>query len=129
MAVNFFLNDIYMYFQSVKVGSPIHHTVFSSWSSRKFPKKIQIPLHHRKLDENKTGKSPNHISTLRILTTSCPDYFRWIHEDLRPWMSVGPTRDALERAMAYAHFPLVIVGGKAYGERSKPYQTRDVFTV
>ena len=61
---------------------------------------------------------------------TCPDYFRWIHEDLRPWAHTGITRDMLERAKATATFRLVIVKGKAYVERfHRAFQTRDVFTL
>lgn len=34
----------------------------------------------------------------------CPDYFRWIHEDLRPWKDKGITRDMVEKAKSSAHF-------------------------
>ncbi|XP_065628503.1 uncharacterized protein LOC112001599 isoform X2 [Quercus suber] len=61
---------------------------------------------------------------------TCPEYFRWIHEDLRPWAHTGITRDMLERAKATANFKLVIVKGKAYVERfQRAFQTRDVFTL
>jgi hypothetical protein len=60
----------------------------------------------------------------------CPDYFRWIHEDLRPWKDKGITRDMVEKAKSSAHFRLVIVKGKAYIEKyKKSIQTRDVFTI
>ncbi|KAJ1381299.1 Lipopolysaccharide-modifying protein [Sesbania bispinosa] len=63
-------------------------------------------------------------------TTSCPDYFRWIHEDLKPWESTGITRDMVEGAKNMSHFRLVVVNGKAYIEKySKSFQTRDVFTI
>ncbi|KAL5718501.1 hypothetical protein ACHQM5_011398 [Ranunculus cassubicifolius] len=62
--------------------------------------------------------------------TTCPDYFRWIHDDLRPWKETGITMEMLERARKTAHFRLVILNGKAYVETYKPaYQTRDVFTL
>lgn len=128
---------IYIHFnpcncQSVIVGSPIHDKIFSSWSSPKIPKKIQVPLNCT--TGNLTETCPVNYSTTfqpyDSSPTSCPDYFRWIHEDLRPWKSTGISRDALERAKAHAHFRLIIIGGKAYVEHySKPYQTRDVFTV
>lgn len=63
-------------------------------------------------------------------TTSCPDYFRWIHEDLKPWKSTGITRDMVERGRNVSHFRLVIVNGKVYVQKlGKVYQTRDVFTI
>ncbi|KAK9749385.1 hypothetical protein RND81_02G122600 [Saponaria officinalis] len=61
---------------------------------------------------------------------SCPDYFTWIHEDLKPWKSTGITQNMLKKAINIAHFRLVIVNGKAYVEKYKqPYQTRDVVTL
>ncbi|PAN25758.1 hypothetical protein PAHAL_4G323500 [Panicum hallii] len=60
---------------------------------------------------------------------SCPDYFRYIHDDLRPWRDAGITREAVERARRHAYFRLVVVGGRAYVETyQRAYQTRDVFT-
>ncbi|XP_042506162.1 O-glucosyltransferase rumi homolog isoform X2 [Macadamia integrifolia] len=60
----------------------------------------------------------------------CPDYFRWIHEDLRPWKKTGITKEMVERAKKTANFRLVIVNGRAYLETfEKAFQTRDVFTL
>ncbi|KAG8076744.1 hypothetical protein GUJ93_ZPchr0006g45040 [Zizania palustris] len=62
-------------------------------------------------------------------TASCPDYFRYIHDDLRPWRGVGITREAVERGRKHAYFRLVVVSGRAYVETyRRSYQTRDVFT-
>ncbi|KAL6839588.1 hypothetical protein ACP4OV_030527 [Aristida adscensionis] len=59
----------------------------------------------------------------------CPDYFRYIHEDLRPWRGAGITREAVERARPHAFFRLVVVGGRAFVETyQRAFQTRDVFT-
>ncbi|KAF3796236.1 hypothetical protein EJ110_NYTH03324 [Nymphaea thermarum] len=61
---------------------------------------------------------------------SCPDYLRWIHEDLRPWNQSGITREMVESGKKLADFRLVIVGGKAYVETyQKSFQTRDLFTI
>ncbi|KAJ9171359.1 hypothetical protein P3X46_014742 [Hevea brasiliensis] len=61
---------------------------------------------------------------------SCPEYFRWIHEDLRPWKSTGISRDMIERAKHIVDFRLVIVKGKAYVETyRRSFQTRDLFTL
>ena len=66
--------------------------------------------------------NPTHPST-------CPDYFRWIHEDLRPWKETGITREMVEAAGKKALFRLVILGGKVYVEKfRKSIQTRDKFT-
>ncbi|XWS50520.1 hypothetical protein CRYUN_Cryun12cG0093700 [Craigia yunnanensis] len=64
------------------------------------------------------------------LNITCPDYFRWIHEDLRPWAYTGITLDMVERAKKTANFRLVIVNGSAYVEKyHRSFQTRDVFTL
>ncbi|XP_043715529.1 O-glucosyltransferase rumi homolog [Telopea speciosissima] len=69
-------------------------------------------------DENSTSSS------------ICPDYFRWIHEDLRPWKETGITKEMVERGRKTANFRLVIVKGRAYLETFvKAFQTRDVFTL
>ncbi|KAL7003378.1 hypothetical protein U1Q18_004534 [Sarracenia purpurea var. burkii] len=66
----------------------------------------------------------------RPAPTTCPDYFRWIHEDLRPWKKTGITNDMVKRAQRTANFRLVVVDGRAYVERYiKGFQTRDVFTL
>lgn len=63
-------------------------------------------------------------------TTSCPEYFRWIHEDLKPWKNTGITREMVERGKNISHIRLVIVNGKAYIEKhGKVFQTRDMFTI
>lgn len=62
--------------------------------------------------------------------TTCPEYFRWIHEDLRPWARTGITREMVERGRSKADFRLVIVDGRAYVEKyAEVYQTRDSFTL
>ncbi|KAK7292653.1 hypothetical protein RJT34_15504 [Clitoria ternatea] len=63
-------------------------------------------------------------------TTSCPEYFRWMHEDLKPWRSTGITRDMVESGKNISNFRLVILNGKAYVDKfAKSFQTRDVFTI
>lgn len=62
--------------------------------------------------------------------TTCPDYFRWIHEDLRHWKGTGITREMLEGARRHAHFRLVILDGKVYVEKYREsIQTRALFTM
>ncbi|KAI4347546.1 hypothetical protein L6164_008351 [Bauhinia variegata] len=66
----------------------------------------------------------------RSSTPTCPEYFRWIHEDLRPWAHSGITKDMIERAKRTANFKLTILNGKAYLETyQKAFQTRDIFTL
>ncbi|XP_049933327.1 uncharacterized protein LOC116252147 isoform X2 [Nymphaea colorata] len=61
---------------------------------------------------------------------ACPDYFRWIHEDLRPWKRSGITREMVESGQRLSHFRLVVLDGKAYVETyRRSFQTRDLFTI
>jgi len=62
---------------------------------------------------------------------TCPEYFRWIHEDLKPWKEKGIERQMVEStSYKQAHFRLVIVNGTAYVKRyKKSFLTRDVFTL
>ncbi|XP_059654226.1 uncharacterized protein LOC132300938 [Cornus florida] len=61
---------------------------------------------------------------------SCPEYFQWIHEDLKPWRNTGITRAMLERSKTIADIRIVIVNGTVYIEKYREvYETRDVFTV
>ncbi|EOA20340.1 hypothetical protein CARUB_v10000648mg [Capsella rubella] len=81
-------------------------------------------------NKDPTTASFNDDDTNHPPTATCPDYFRWIHEDLRPWARTGITREALERANKTANFRLAIVGGKVYVEKFQDaFQTRDVFTI
>ncbi|XP_043715530.1 O-glucosyltransferase rumi homolog [Telopea speciosissima] len=60
---------------------------------------------------------------------SCPDYFQWIHEDLRRWKVTGITSEMVESAKSRADFRLVIVNGRVYIEKYREvFQTRDLFT-
>lgn len=60
---------------------------------------------------------------------TCPDFFRWIHEDLRPWTETGITKEMVESLKGSATFRLVILDGRAYVENYKGgIQTRDLFT-
>ncbi|GMH31302.1 hypothetical protein Nepgr_033145 [Nepenthes gracilis] len=62
--------------------------------------------------------------------STCPVYFRWIHEDLRPWKETGVARWMVEKARKTAHFRVVILDGRVYVEKYRPaLQTRDVFTL
>lgn len=61
---------------------------------------------------------------------TCPEYFRWIHQDLRHWRQTGITRETVEKARRTAHFRLVIVDGRVYVERfRKSIQSRALFTM
>ncbi|GAB4861794.1 hypothetical protein Ancab_037051 [Ancistrocladus abbreviatus] len=61
---------------------------------------------------------------------TCPAYFRWIHEDLRPWKERGVTRKMVEKAQKTAHMRVVIVDGRVFVKKyRRAIQTRDVFTL
>ncbi|KAG5007150.1 O-glucosyltransferase rumi [Glycine max] len=97
-------------------------------------KPIEIPLNCSAY--NLTGTCPTNQSPIpendqsRPSSATCPEYFRWIHEDLRPWARTGITQEMVERAKQTANFKLVILKGKAYLETyEKAYQTRDVFSI
>ncbi|XP_058200768.1 uncharacterized protein LOC131315620 isoform X1 [Rhododendron vialii] len=104
---------------------------------RKFPKRIEIPLNCSTGNETQTcpsnyptKKSETEINDDPSSNSTCPDYFRWIHEDLRPFKATRITRDMVERAGRTAHFRVVVVKGKVYVEKyKKSIQTRDVFTL
>ncbi|CAI0403336.1 unnamed protein product [Linum tenue] len=84
-----------------------------------------------------TGTCPTNYPTTspsssadRPPSKTCPEFFRWIHEDLRPWARTGITRETLERAKTTANFRLVVIKGRAYVETfEKGFQTRDTFTL
>ncbi|CAN6333499.1 unnamed protein product [Urochloa humidicola] len=82
-----------------------------------------------------TCPSPTHLTATssghpKAPSTTCPDYFRYIHSDLLPWRDARITRETLERARDKATFRLVVVSGRAYVEKYRPaFQTRDVFTI
>ncbi|KAI3444569.1 hypothetical protein Pfo_001234 [Paulownia fortunei] len=61
---------------------------------------------------------------------ACPEYFRWIHEDLRPWRDTGITKETVEKAKDVAHIRIITVNGRLYTEKYKEvFQTRDVVTI
>lgn len=61
---------------------------------------------------------------------TCPDYFRWINEDLWAWKETGITREMVMRGRRTAAFRLVIVNGSAYVDSYfKAFQSRDTLTV
>lgn len=97
---------------------------------------IEIPLDCAAYNRTRTCPS-NYPTTFDLeenpnasSTPTCPEYFRWIHEDLRPWALTGITRDMVERAKKTANFRLVILKGRVYVEKyHRAFQTRDVFTL
>ncbi|GAV88309.1 Glyco_transf_90 domain-containing protein [Cephalotus follicularis] len=98
------------------------------------PKKKEIPPNCTPLNMTSTYPTKNSTANQEDLNgtspATCPEYFRWIHEDLKAWAHTGISRELVERTKARADFRLVIVDGQAYMERyHKSFQTRDVFTL
>ncbi|XP_059667082.1 uncharacterized protein LOC132312645 [Cornus florida] len=104
------------------------------------PKKIEIPLNCLATVGNLTRTCPPNYYPKKFhpedhdrdqsKTPTCPDYFSWVHEDLRPWRDTGITAEMVERAKRTANFKLVIVDGRAYVEKyQRAFQSRDVFTL
>lgn len=97
-------------------------------------KRLEIPLNCSM--GNQTRTCPTSLPTTVVTVDqnhssnpACPEYFRWIHEDLRPWKKTGITSEMVERAKKTADFRLVIVNGRVYIEKYRnSFQTRDVFT-
>ncbi|CDY48931.1 BnaA09g39060D [Brassica napus] len=95
---------------------------------------IKIPLNCTLLNNNTTQTCPSNYPTkfepAISSSETCPDYFRWIHRDLKVWQKTGITRDTLEKARPHAHFRVVIKSGRLYVHQyEKAFQTRDVFTI
>ncbi|KAH9647110.1 CAP10 domain-containing protein [Citrus sinensis] len=68
------------------------------------------PTSYTTKDEDHNGPAPS----------TCPDYFRWIHKDLRPWVHTGITREMIERGREPGYFRLRL---------KKSFQSRDTFTL
>ncbi|KAG6520625.1 O-glucosyltransferase rumi-like [Zingiber officinale] len=72
---------------------------------------------------------PPYAARLRP-SAACPEYFRWIHEDLRPWRETGITRDMVLRSRPFATIHMVVVGGRVYvQEYFGRGLSRNVFTL
>ncbi|KAL6981917.1 hypothetical protein U1Q18_023535, partial [Sarracenia purpurea var. burkii] len=77
-----------------------------------------------------TTHKPSPLNLDHSSPKMCPEYFRWIHEDLRHWRETGITREMMEVNRGSATFRLVILNGRVYVEKYRNvYQTRDLFTL
>ncbi|KAK6918396.1 Glycosyl transferase CAP10 domain [Dillenia turbinata] len=117
---------------SIISGASFQRGIFPHGRSPNKPQKqIEYPLNCTAWNMSKP--CPNNYPTkfkTKKSTAKCPDYFRWIHVDLKPWKKTGITRDMVERGKNAASIRIVIVKGKLYTEKYKGvYQTRDVFTI
>ncbi|KAK8565827.1 hypothetical protein V6N13_020905 [Hibiscus sabdariffa] len=97
-------------------------------------------IHHDRIEyplncSNSTQTCPDNYPSVfepeeSTTAETCPNYFRWIHQDLKPWKSSGITQDMIERGVPSADFRLLIVDGNAYVEKYRPgFQTRGAFTI
>ncbi|CAI8607254.1 unnamed protein product [Vicia faba] len=115
-------------------GYSISNQNLSSIQTNKNQKQ-EYPLRCTKRNKTETQACPrDYFPTTHNPTNQsrqvCPSYFRWIHEDLKPWKDKGITREMLEGARSETYFKIVIVDGKMYVEKYKDsFQTRDVFTM
>ncbi|CAI9302436.1 unnamed protein product [Lactuca saligna] len=125
-------------FISTHVFDTTMHSSPSSISPfpEKLSNKIEFPLNCTLGNLTQTCPNdyyPKRFQNLKNVSESthiCPEFFRWIHEDLRPWAETGITKEMVDKGRETATFRLVIVNGRAYVEKYKqPYQTRDVFTI
>ncbi|KAL3834431.1 hypothetical protein ACJIZ3_009167 [Penstemon smallii] len=127
-------------------GNPPEKSILTTATLKNYPPKatknaskiIEIPLNcsignpPQKCPANyypsKFVAQKDDISSTPPLT--CPDYFRWIHDDLWPWRETGITKEMVMSARRTANFRLVILNGKAYVETyKKSFQSRDTFTL
>lgn len=126
-AVIVFLGVIFFSFFQTKITSSTILKTIEVFNNKQQP---QFPLNC-----NVTTCSSNYPTTFQqndypTSSPSCPQYFKWIHEDLKPWEKTGITREMVESGQNLSHFRLVIVNGKLYIEKfAKAFQTRDVFTI
>lgn len=102
------------------------------------PKAIDIPLNCSMGDVFRACPAnyyPSHIvvedkASSSTPPPSCPDYFRWIYDDLWPWRETGITKQMVMSASRTANFRLVVLDGRAYVETyRKSFQSRDTFTL
>ncbi|MFQ6633333.1 hypothetical protein Gotur_012386 [Gossypium turneri] len=114
-------------------GTSMGQSIFNSRTSKAYHERIEFRLNCSNsvnLSQTCPENYPSVFQPQESSARTCPDYFRWIHQDLKQWKSSGITEDMIERGKPSADFRLVIVNGKAYVEKyNKPYQTRDVFTI
>ncbi|XP_021717486.1 O-glucosyltransferase rumi homolog [Chenopodium quinoa] len=114
------------------VGNTPKNAIHSSKATTEYP--IICPT----TSTNQTCLKTNYPTTIEVNEAniisssidSCPNYFRWIHEDLRPWVSKGITKESLEAGKNVASFRLIILEGRVFLQRYKRiYETRDMFTI
>ncbi|KAK1399534.1 O-glucosyltransferase rumi-like [Heracleum sosnowskyi] len=125
---------VFLLFFGVFVSTRLLHSTLVSIAGNS----IEIPINCSAGNVTRTcpanyypGKFDKRDRALLLTSPAeCPEYFRWIYEDLSPWRETGITEEMVERARRTANFRLVILNGRAYVETyRKSFQTRDVFTL
>ncbi|CAN4111612.1 unnamed protein product [Withania somnifera] len=116
----------------------------AGWFEHSFLQKVAVPTIQPQVVEfpldcaawNQSNTCPRNYPTsykpLNPNNSTCPEYFRWIHEDLKPWKETGITREMLEKGKRHAHFRLIILDGKIYVDKyntKKFIQTRHLYTM
>ncbi|XP_017973857.1 PREDICTED: O-glucosyltransferase rumi homolog [Theobroma cacao] len=113
--------------------NPFPQMISSSRSSTtKHLPRIENPLNssHLGLRQNHPDNYSSVFEPDGLSTKTCPNYFRWIHNDLQHWKNSGITKNMIERGKLSAELRLVIVNSELFMEKfGKPYQTRDLFTL
>ncbi|XP_031740971.1 O-glucosyltransferase rumi homolog isoform X2 [Cucumis sativus] len=139
-AAIFFLAAVLI--SSTRLQFTLFHTNFLGNQTEKIPKK-SIKYYPLNCSSSSTTNQTQHFTCRKDYPTLyepesigpsgrsvCPEYFRWIHEDLKPWAAGGITREMVEKGKATAHFRLAVVRGIVYVEHyKKSIQTRDLFTI
>ncbi|XP_021717485.1 O-glucosyltransferase rumi homolog isoform X2 [Chenopodium quinoa] len=141
LLIFFFISTLlfthYSDYISASAGNSVlfnYSIMFSKNNNHEYPKRDEYLLNCTSSNMSITcpaNYSPNTFNSNNFtLNQTCPEYFRWIHEDLKTWKSQGITREMVESLKKDAHFRLVIVNGTAYVKQyAKAYQTRDDFTL
>ncbi|GMI98387.1 hypothetical protein like AT5G23850 [Hibiscus trionum] len=111
-------------------GTTFGQAFFTPQSSNIHRERIVYHLNCTNITQKCPDNYPTSFEPGESTTEVCPDYFRWIHQDLKQWETSGITKEMFERGIPGADNRLVIVNGSLYVEKYRPsYQTRDVFTI
>ena len=103
------------------IGGSTNQTPSAAASSAPPPREVPVPA----------PAPPTPAPAEAAAPPDCPSYFRWIHEDLRPWRAAGVSRDAAEgaRRLFAPKFRVTVVAGRLYVARyGRCFQTRAAFT-
>ncbi|KAF3681996.1 hypothetical protein FXO37_02620 [Capsicum annuum] len=120
------------WFDLAKYTSTLFYKKFASPTIQ--PQVGEFPLDCAAWNQSNTcpRNYPTSYKPLNPNNSTCPEYFRWIHEDLKPWKETGITREMLEKGKRHAHFRLIILDGKIYVEKyntKRFIQTRHLYTM